>query len=1528
MPNTPQPSPPEERDAQGTLPLEECLGALASPTPLPARIGRFELRRLVGSGAFGRVYEAYDSSLQRTVALKVARPSQLADEALVERFHREARAAANLMHPNIVAVFDSGRDGPFHYIASAFVSGQSLAAALSARPDGQPMSPGEAAAITRKLAEALAYAHRCGIIHRDVKPANVMLREDGEPLLADFGLAARSDGADRLTRAGAILGTPEYIAPEQWLGKASPASDQYSLGCLLYELLTRQVPFGGSSPEHFMLLHTSQQPPPPRSRQRGVPRDLDTICMKCLEKDPDRRYATCQELADDLRRWQDGEPVHARPPGPVERLARWARRSPALASSLLAAALLAIVGGALVTWQWQRAASALAQARHERRQKALARADALCAAVPAAVPALLADLGDGGEEALERLREVRDGDGPRAARMRAALALHVAGPEPRVDELTDWMLEAEDPAEVLLVRSMLAKNAESLRGPLWQVAQKPGDSSRRFRALVALAAFDPEGPKWRELAGLAARELLAANPLHLGAWMEGLKPVAGQMMPAIQEAYRGAGPAQHRQVATLLLAEYAAGQPLVLAEALLEADVSQAALLRPHLRKHWDEVEKRLRQEVQSQSIVPMVRPPDPSWSDVPQEARKEVEAAGGLVAERVALCTSLPLARARKVMDALGRAGYRPVSARPWADGRPLVALAWQRDGAAWQWEDGLTEDSAQARADHARQAGWAPIDLAAYAAPEGERFALLWRKAEKGETSHVFIRSAVAGYPAITRELLAKGLRPCVLRATVGPGGGRLSGIWRGHEGWGAGGPPYWRQASFLDEATLGARARTGDQAMLDVDLAPPRALASRQARATAEVQRETRLLMNDPDDKQALLRRGRAFFVLHRDEQAMADLTAARIIHGAMLARALLHARAGRAREARADLAEHLKMERGLPALVAAAQVDAYLGEEAGLKALDEAAEGGVFDAEAALEAAKAHAVAAKVHLAREAVRAAGLIGAPPPWGMPPGPSAAVKHSNRAVDLLRRGLAAGRGGIGSLQDEVDWEDLPCRDAARNAFARAGASRRYAAVWRDDRARESECVHGLSLEEHLKSCRRLASQGYAPASLSVSQLPGEAGPAVASVWQLPAPSWDREEKLARRKAVAAALLMEAGHPEEARGLWSPTSRPTARGHLIALAGPLGVSAKGLLRELDVVKAPSSRRALVLALGELDAAALPADLRAEASKKLLDWYENDPDAGLHGAIDWLLRHGMEGPDPRKLDWGMSRELERIDREQAGKPWKPGGKEWYVNGQGQTLSVVRGPSEYRQGSPPYEPGRLAYEGPRWCWVPRTFAVSTRLVKLADWNRFRQARGDEAWDPSLYPAGQNGPVGGVTWFEAARYCNWLSMMEGVPKEEWCYPDPPRPGARPVPGYLRRKGYRLPTDAEWELACRAGTESACFFGISPELLPRYSIFAGNSRGRPWPVGQKRPNDLGLFDLHGNAWQWCHTVFPETPGASPRTDREEYGVLQAVTNVHTRGGSYILPQAMGRSAYTSPNMAGAHSQDLGFRVVRTLE
>jgi WD40 repeat protein len=305
---------------------------------------------LLGQGGMGVVYQAYQRALNRLVALKMILAAGQAGEEQLARFHTEAEALARLQHPNIVQIHEIGAHEGRPYIALEYVDGSSLARQLS----GTPWPAGRAAEMVETLARAIHHAHGRGIVHRDLTPANVLLTPAGLPRITDFGLAKLLvGGGPTLTQTGAILGTPSYMAPEQAAGKGQevgPATDVYALGAILYELLTGRPPFKAETPLDTLVQVQSQEPVSPSRLQPKLPRDLATICLKCLQKEPARRYPSAEALAEDLRRFRAGEPIRARPIGSTERLWRWCRRNPVVATltGFVAALLMFIAAGSML----------------------------------------------------------------------------------------------------------------------------------------------------------------------------------------------------------------------------------------------------------------------------------------------------------------------------------------------------------------------------------------------------------------------------------------------------------------------------------------------------------------------------------------------------------------------------------------------------------------------------------------------------------------------------------------------------------------------------------------------------------------------------------------------------------------------------------------------------------------------------------------------------------------------------------------------------------------------------------------------------------------------------------------------------------------------------------------------------------------------------------------------------------------------------------------------------------------------------
>lgn len=323
------------------------IGRSASTGPLDApSVPGYEIVGVLGRGGMGIVYRANHVKLKRAVALKMILGGDHAAEDQLARFRAEAEAVAQLQHPNIVQVYDVGEHGRLPFFSLEFIDGRSLDAVIG----GKPIQPRHAAELLQAISRAMHYAHQRGIVHRDLKPANILLTSTGVPKVTDFGLVKRMEGDSAQTRTGMIMGTPSYMAPEQGKGDkdVGPLADVYALGAVLYATLTGRPPFLAANPLDTLMQMLNDEAIPPSRLQPSTPADLETICLKCLQKDKTKRYADAAELADDLQRFLDGVPIAARPVGRAERVWRWCRRNPRLAITSAVAGLLAIammIGG-------------------------------------------------------------------------------------------------------------------------------------------------------------------------------------------------------------------------------------------------------------------------------------------------------------------------------------------------------------------------------------------------------------------------------------------------------------------------------------------------------------------------------------------------------------------------------------------------------------------------------------------------------------------------------------------------------------------------------------------------------------------------------------------------------------------------------------------------------------------------------------------------------------------------------------------------------------------------------------------------------------------------------------------------------------------------------------------------------------------------------------------------------------------------------------------------------------------------------
>lgn len=623
------------------------LAAAPSARPGWPSLPGYEILDELGHGGMGVVYKARQFGLlDRVVALKMILSGSLARPEELVRFLKEAEAVARLEHPNVVRIYEVGKHAGQPYFSLEYVDGGSLDKRLA----GKPQPPRDAAALTETLARAVHAVHQHGIVHRDLKPGNVLLAHSDqhhglslgsrpeyatqfEPKISDFGLAKNlEEGSGGLTATEAVLGTPEYMSPEQAAGKSreiGPSADIYALGVILYEMLIGRPPFRGVTRQETMQLVLTAEPISPRRLQPNVPRDLETICLKCLRKEPDKRYISAEELGDDLRRFLIGEPIVGRPVGWLERTNQWRRRHPVAATVLgLGTLIVLLVVGGVLAYRHQQEASAIAQAE--------TLIDSLASAEVAEVPTIIEKLAPYRRWAdpilYRRLAETAP-DSKEHLLVRMALA-------PVSDSQVEFLLQrllVARPDELLTIRIALGPHKEAVKERLWAVLEnRDAGDGQRVRAACALATYDLESSRWSRVGRAVVFELVADRDFAHGPGREALRPIKRLLTDPLLDAYLDRFPpslpvsalstygamaspvgnwaplaaaallrgqikmkAEARSVALDLLADYAFDQPNVLAELDKESNAQQHAVLLPLLRGHRSRIIDLMRQELQ-----------------------------------------------------------------------------------------------------------------------------------------------------------------------------------------------------------------------------------------------------------------------------------------------------------------------------------------------------------------------------------------------------------------------------------------------------------------------------------------------------------------------------------------------------------------------------------------------------------------------------------------------------------------------------------------------------------------------------------------------------------------------------------------------------------------------------------------------------------------------------------------------------------------------------------------------------------------
>ena len=544
----------------------------------------------------------------------------------------------------------------------------------------------------------------------------------------------------------------------------------------------------------------------------------------------------------------------------------------------------------------------------------------------------------------------------------------------------------------------------------------------------------------------------------------------------------------------------------------------------------------------------------------------------------------------------------------------------------------------------------------------------------------------------------------------------------------------------------------------------------------------------------------------------------------------------------------------------------------------------------------------------------------------------------YADKAVAFLAQAIRQGYSDFAHILEDIDLDPIRDHPGYAEAVKPGHLDRRYTAVWSSVLGREAVSVFGLDPSAQRERCLELEAKGYRPVSISAARTTPEGSLVTVSVWHRPVISEETKDRLAERQARAAVSLVRLGKAEEVWPLLQHSADPRLRSFIVNWVNPLGTDPKIISAVLDHIdpgikpppaKPPkamdailfhpetSMRRALILALGTYGSEGLSSGERELLTAKLLDLYRTDPDSGIHGAAAWTLRQ-----------WKQQESLKAVDTELA-KLKDGGDRRWFVNGQGQTYVVIEGPVEFGMGSPFGVPERRSDDTLRRIVIPRRFAIASREVTVFQYQWFMKKNTwvDQAYNDenSLDP---NGPMNGVNWYDAAAYCNWLSEQEGLPKNQWCYL--PNQGGTYDEGMtipadvLNRTGYRLPTEAEWEYACRSGTITSRYYGLSTDLLGKHAWYGANSQYQAWSGGSLIPNELGLFDMLGNVYEWVQDRIGRP---------SKFNVYINITNCKItnnmfvlRGGSFSDQAENVRSVSHALSHPSDRKTNYGFRPSRT--